>query len=604
MEPSVELNRRTAIKLGAALAAASAAGAALPAQTATPATQVLARTVGNPPLPPLGVIALNRLAFGPRPGDAKTSLEALNGFGADDDARLQNWVDDQLNPAGIADVECEGLLAAANLATLGKTLTQAWNDHYKNINGNYDIRIRPFEEARLAAFIRATASRRQLSEVLSDFWFNHFNVAGLDYGGISATFAHYVHQVIRPHILGNFRQMLEAVAKSPAMQFYLDNNSSQGSNFNENYARELCELHTLGAENYYGVRDPFNDPLPKIAFTLPAANLPIYDDAHWSGFTKPTQISEGYIDNDVYEIARCLTGWRVNDDRTWYEGITNTGEFQYFDGWHDRAQKLVLGVGFSPNSGSNMVDGLKALDLVAFHPRTANFICRKLVRRLVNDDPPQSLVESAAAVFIAHRTAPDQIKHVVRHIVLSTEFKTTWGQKAKRPFDLIISALRAANQPFTLNFGVENQMGNFFWTYQALGQPLFERRPPDGFSDKRESWLGTNTQVRAWTLINYIIEGFNWAFPNLKPDLLSQNNGNTPAAITDFWINRILGRPMHPTANRDILMGIMQGWTADPEWMGETPVYGPNAVMTSEAIANRLPRMVALLLMSPDFLYK
>lgn len=601
---SFELTRRTALKLGATLVAASAAGAALPAQAATPTAQILARTVGNPPLPPLAVIALNRLAFGPRPGDAKTSLDAFNGFGANDDARLQNWVDDQLNPAGIADTECDGLLATANLPTLSKTLVQTWADHYKNINGDYEIRIRPFEEARLAAFIRATASRRQLSEVLSDFWFNHFNVVGLDYGGISATSAHYVHQVIRPHVLGNFRQMLEAVAKSPAMQFYLDNNSSQGSNFNENYARELCELHTLGAENYYGVRDPFNDPLPKIAFTLPAANLPIYDDAHWNGFTKPTQISEGYIDNDVYEIARCLTGWRVNDDRTWYEGITNTGEFQYFDGWHDRAQKLVLGVGFSPNSGSNMVDGLKALDLLAFHPRTAYFICRKLVRRLVNDDPPQSLVESAAAVFIAQRTAPDQLKQVVRHIVLSTEFKTTWGQKAKRPFDLVTSALRATNKPFTLNFSVDDQMGSFFWTYQALGQPLFERRPPDGFSDKRESWIGTNTQVRSWTLINYIVEGFDWAFPNLKPNLVSQNSGNTPATITDFWINRILGRTMHPSANRDILMGIMQGWTADPEWMGETPVYGPNAVMTSEAITNRLPRMVALLLMSPDFLYK
>jgi uncharacterized protein (DUF1800 family) len=616
MALSTELTRRSALKMGTALVAASAVGAALPIQAASPAAPTLARTVGEPPLPHISVIALNRLAFGPRPGDAKTSLDAFMGFGADDEARLQNWLNDQLNPAGIVDTECDGLLAAANLTTLNKSLTQLWTDHYKNINGDYEIRIRPFEEARLATFIRATSSRRQLFEVLSDFWFNHFNVAGLDYGGISATFTHYLNQVIRPHVLGNFRQMLEAVAKAPAMLFYLDNNSSQGSNFNENYARELCELHGLGAENYYGVRDPFNNPLPKIPFTLPNTSLPVYDGSHWDGFTKPTQISEGYIDNDVYEIARCLTGWRVNDDRTWYEGITNTGTFQYYDGWHDRAQKLVMGVGFPPNSGSNTVDGLKALDLVAFHPRTAIFICRKLVRRLVSDDPPQSLVDSAAQVFRDNNTEPDQLKKVVEHIVLSTEFKTTWGQKAKRPFEVITSALRACNKPFTLNFGVENQMGSFFWTYQALGQPIFERRPPDGFPDKRESWIGTNTQVRTWSLVNYLLEGFDWAFPNLKPNLVSQNLGNTPAAITDFWLARILGRqnpnntsehigrPMHPPANRDILMGMMQGWTADPEWMGETPLYGPNDAMSSEAIANRLPRMVALLLMTPDFLYK
>jgi uncharacterized protein (DUF1800 family) len=469
-----------------------------------------------------------------------------------------------------------------------------WADHYKNFNNNYDIRIQPWLETRIATLIRATASRRQLFEVMADFWYNHFNVFAADYGGASATLPHYFFNVIRPHVFGNFRTLLEEVTRAPAMLFYLDNNSSQGANFNENFARELCELHTLGAENYLGVvEDPTT--VPKITF--PPDGQPV---------------AVGYVDNDVYEIARCLTGWRVNDDRTWLTGITNTGEFQYWSEWHDRANKFVLGRYYPPNRYLTPVDGQQALDLLAYHPRTATFICRKLCRRLIGDTPPQSIVDSAAALFQSARTAPDQLKQVVRHIALSNEFRTTWAQKAKRPFELFASALRACNKPFTLNSSTPNnasgykQLDSFFWTYNALGQPLFERRPPDGFPDVQAIWTGTNTQVRYWNLINNWIEGYDWAFPALKPDLAAQMPGtiNTPATITDFWISRVLGRPMHPAANRDLLMGMMQGWNANPTWKSVTPIYNPTQVMAGADITERLPRMVALLLMAPDVLWR
>src|SRR5262249_35482846 len=153
--------------------------------------------------------------------------------------------------------------------------------------GPLDV-TQPLRDVRDAAFIRAVYSQRQLNEVLADFWHNHFSVYAWDYSFASSTWASYDRDVIRGHMLGNFRQMLEAVATSPAMLYYLNNYVNQVAGTNENYGRELFELHTMGTENYAGVVDPFS--VPKIGGTA-------------------TQ----YCDNDVYETARCFTGWRVND---------------------------------------------------------------------------------------------------------------------------------------------------------------------------------------------------------------------------------------------------------------------------------------------------
>jgi hypothetical protein len=185
--------------------------------------------------------------------------------------------------------------------------------------------------------------------------------------------------------LGNFRALLGEVARSPAMLYYLNNSDSIASPANENYARELLELHTLGAGNYLNDR---------------------YDD--WKAVPGATEgLADGYLDLDVYEVARAFTGWSVGDGRWIAEGETapRTGRFHYVARWHDPYQKRILGREFPPNRGP-LQDGEEVLDILAAHPGTARFVCSKIARRLLSDDPPAALVEQMADRFLATRNAP------------------------------------------------------------------------------------------------------------------------------------------------------------------------------------------------------
>jgi uncharacterized protein (DUF1800 family) len=506
---------------------------------------------GDPPQAPLSVIVLNRLAFGARPGD----FAAFNALGANDDARLTVWVDSQLNPGSINDTNCNNILAAAGFTTLNKTLPQLWADHYRGSQN----RTQPLSDVRAATFLRAVHSNRQLFEVLVDFWHNHFNVFAWDYSYASATWVHYDRDVIRANALGNFRTMLQHVAGSPAMLYYLDNYINQVAGFNENYARESFELHTLGAENYLGVvADPFT--IPK----------------------DPNGIAIGYCDNDVYEAARSFTGWRVNNGNSGAPG--DDGTFYYHAPWHDKANKLVLGQ-YLPANQADMKDGNDVLDLLAYHPGTARHIARKLCRRLIADDPPQTIVDAAAAVFVANKLAPDQIKQVVRTICLSAEFKAAWGQKVKRPFEVAAGILRASNAAF-------NTADNtFFYYYEGAGQALFSRRSPDGYPDKKSDWSNTTALMQRWRFANILVQDY---LGSASVDTLSQMPGalTTPNQIVDFWINRLLGRPMDTAANREAVLDfIAQG-------------RGPNNAMPADEIADRLPHMVALILMAPEFQWR
>lgn len=509
------------------------------------------RVADTPPLPSLGVIALNRLAYGPRPGALDFDTWAT--LGGTEATRLEAFVEQQLAPEAIDDSACEARVTALGLTTLSKTLAQLWTDHHLGGNGNYSLYIQPATETRAATLVRAVYSQRQLAQVLTEFWHNHFSVYAWE-GYPGATWAHYDRDVIRPHILGNFRQLLQAVAQSPAMLYYLDNYLSQGAGFNENYARELFELHTLGAENYLGVRDPFS--VPK-------------DNAG---------VAVGYVDNDVYDAARCLTGWRVNDGMA--SAPSNDGSFLLHAPWHDRANKLVLGKYFKADQTAEQ-DGNALLDLVATHPGTARFICRKLCRRLVSDNPPEALVTVAAQVFLQNTAAADQLKRVVRVIALSAEFRATWGEKIKRPFEAAISALRVLNAEFT-------PKDAFFWGYDSMGQPLFSRRPPDGYPDVRASWLNTSSMLNRWNFYNHCLEN---DLDGLTTNVLAQTppTVRSPNALADFWISRVLGRALSPAENR----------TAIEEFIaqGRNPAYD----LTTDQITERLPRMVALILLSPDF---
>jgi uncharacterized protein (DUF1800 family) len=238
MTPLAQPGRRTLLQNASLLAAATAlttlvAPAVVDAQTApdagaTPAMRsprhtIAAANANAPELPPLAVIALNRIAFGPRPGE----IDAFNALGATPEAALTAYVDQQLNPAAIDDSACDAILANYQFQTLNKPLAQLWTEHQKNPLTGED-RNAPVRETEKATLLKAVYSKRQLQEVLADFWFNHFNINGWDFWSQSV-FVHYDRDVLRANMLGNFRQMLEAVAQSPAMLYYLDNQSNSAA---------------------------------------------------------------------------------------------------------------------------------------------------------------------------------------------------------------------------------------------------------------------------------------------------------------------------------------------------------------------------------------
>lgn len=501
---------------------------------------------GPAALPSLGVIVLNRLAFGPRPGE----LAAFNALGSTDDARITAWVDQQLDPASIDDTQCDDVLAAQGFTTLGKSLAQLWKDHQIDRIGSRNL---PFIEAESAAWLRAVYSKRQLNEMLADFWHNHFNIYGR-MSVVESTFVHWDRDVIRANMLGNFRQMLEAVATAPAMLYFLDNYINSRSGPNENWARELFELHTLGAENYLGPGRQMD--------------VPGYDQG----------LPVGYVDDDVYEATRCFTGWRINNSNS----LGNTGEFYFDESWHDRFQKTVLGRYIPPDQEA-MQDGRNVLDTLAAHPGTGRYIARKLCTRFISDTPPEDLIQQAAALFTAQKDAPDQLKQVVRLIFLSDAFRTTWGGKIKRPFEAVAGALRAVNATFV-------RSSSFGGTYDDMGQELFLWPAPNGYPDVKGAWAGTVPMVYRWRLFNNLMEN---TITDLSVDLAAQTPATmrTPNALADFWINRILGRPMDGAGRDQIVELLARGRNADFD-------------LTEDQFTERLNRAVAVILMSPDFQWR
>jgi uncharacterized protein (DUF1800 family) len=515
--------------------------------------------VTAPDLPSPEVIALNRIAFGPRPGD----LAALTALGSSSAERIQRYVDRQLDPSALDDSACDAIIAAQNFTTLGKSRLQLWQDHVSAEGISWEERSRPATETVQATFLRAVHSERQLGEVLADFWHNHFNVYGWD-SWSAGTWVHYDRDVIRSNMLGNFRQMLGAVAKSAAMLYYLDNVSNTSAGPNENYARELFELHTLGAENYFGVASIVG---PDGSYRHPA---PLGTDG------RPAK----YVDEDVYAATQCFTGWRIDP---------STGEFQFVDAAHAKYAKIVLAQTIP--SGGGQQDGETVLDILANHPGTARYISRKLCRRLLADDPPESIVQAAADVFYSQRSAPDQLKQVVRTILLSAEFSATWGQKIKRPFDYVVSLLRATNANYTWS-------NDFRWRYEPMGQAMFSWRPPDGYPDRKEDWSNTMPMLQRWRICNWLID--SWKIggdgedkDNRRIDCRSQmpTTITTPIAIADFWARRILERDLPPDERQSIIDFMAAG-------------RNPEGSLPANQIDERLRFMVSLILMAPSFQWR
>lgn len=293
-----------------------------------------------------------------------------------------------------------------------------------------------------AKLVRAVYSNRQLAEELDDFWFNHFNVF-YNKGADRIMIPEYEREAIRPHVLGKFRDLLEATAKSPAMLFYLDNFQSVGVDsvantrarkkrgLNENYGRELMELHTLGVDG-------------------------------------------GYTQKDVIEVARCFTGWTI---RRPGQG----GGFFYNDRMHDKGAKVVLGVTIP--AGGGIEDGEKVLDILAFSPATAHHISLELAQRFVADNPPPQLVDHMAATFL--KTGGD-IREVMRAMLNSREF---WSQgayqaKVKTPLEMVASAVRALDANVDDAFALSNQVGQ-------LGEPLYRKQEPTGYANVNSEWVNS-----------------------------------------------------------------------------------------------------------------
>jgi uncharacterized protein (DUF1800 family) len=520
---------------------------------------------------PFAVRALNHLTF----GATAASIAEFNALGANDTARLTAFVDQQLNPAAINDSALDTRLANAGYTTLGKSLTQLWADHILP-DPVYDVRMRPAWEAQRSALVRAVHSKRQLQEVAAGFWHNHFNVMGTDYDS-GPVFVHYQRDVIRANALGNFRAMLEAVAQSTSMMYYLDNASNTRAGPNENFARELLELHTFGAENYLGFMDPFQVP--------PCPEDPTYPI--------------GYTDVDVYETSSAFTGWSVKDGH-WQFPTEDDGTFVYRSTWHDSGPKFVLGKFLNPEQPS-MKDGRDILDRLASHPRVAKFICKKLIRRFVSDTPDQALIDSAAAIFRQNWQSPNQIALTLRHIFLSNAFINSWGMKNRRPFELIAAALRTLGTDWTPRIG-DAKTDEMFWRMGFTGNSPYEWPAPNGYPDKGVAWSGSNSYAMSWKLLNWITEtSDNSVFMAPIVDLTRSNVSSwTSNNLVDYWCQRILGY-IPAAARRQTLVAFMAQNGTATDVIADTDTW---AATNTKAHYNqqRLRSMVALILMSPEFM--
>jgi uncharacterized protein (DUF1800 family) len=415
------------------------------------------------------VHTLNRITFGATAGD----VERVRAIGID------RYIDQQLHPERIDDSAMrQRLQPLVTLTMSSRQLAEQYEQpllearRQRKESGDDPAPAQKMVQRQANGvlvelsqqkILRAVYGERQLEEVLTDFWFNHFNVDARK-GPERFLLTEYERDVIRPHVFGKFRDLLGATAKSPAMLFYLDNwisvdpnatalinrpqpQQSQRRGLNENYARELMELHTLGVDG-------------------------------------------GYTQKDVTEVARAFTGWSIDRPR-------DGGAFRFQPRLHDRGKKVVLGHTIEAGGGES--DGEQVLDILAKHRSTSTFIATKLVRRFVSDMPPATLVDRVAARF---RDTGGDLREVVRTILSSKEFRSTdtMNAKAKTPFEFLVSALRTAGTDI-------RDARPYVRTMQELGMPLYQCQPPTGYADTADAWINTGALVARMNVATRIAAG-------------------------------------------------------------------------------------------------
>lgn len=484
--------------------------------------------IANPPLPSAPVVSLpaldedgaahllNRAAFGPSPAE----LAAVQSMGA------SAWLAAQLTPgedpalearlAGFPTLKLSVGEALEQYPPLKKRLDELGlsKEDLADEDGKEKLRelrkdmkdelpkqlIIELTQARL---LRAIESRRQLEEVLVDFWFNHFNVSA-EKNRTRWMVTSYERDAIRPHVLGKFRELLGATAKHPAMLWYLDNWQSVRDGFeprrrrngknmptglNENYARELLELHTLG-------------------------------------------VDAGYTQNDVHEAARALTGWSVE--------LKRGGTFAFHAQAHDSGPKQIFGL--SLEAGGGQSDGERLLDALARHPATAHHLARKLCMRFVNDDPPPELVERIAQVFLS---TDGDLRATVQAIFESPEFWSARGTKTKTPLEFVASAVRAVGS-------LDQVQQPLARALETLGAPLYRCAPPTGYAEQASAWVSAGALVSrinfGLALAGGRVKGVRVRLPTRGEDaertidsVAAQVLGRAPSAQTRATLLKALG---------------------------------------------------------------
>ncbi len=474
---------------------------------------------------------LNRIGFGAGPGD----IERVRHMG------LATYVDQQLHPERLPDSGMTARLASLETLTkstreladeyfvpalrakveakreAGKQAPQGEEGKPARTPEQMEAMRRQrevVEELSQQKILKAAFSDRQLEEVMVDFWFNHFNVfAGK--GATQVYLTEFERDAIRPHVFGKFHDLLEATAKSPAMLFYLDNWQSADPNapdqrenmrnrrgpfgrpfgrtsrpvtdqqnaqrrkrgLNENYGRELMELHTLGVDG-------------------------------------------GYTQQDVVAVARCFTGWTIAAPR-------QGGGFRFEPRMHDRGEKIVLGQKIQ--AGGEQQDGERVLDILAKHPSTARFISTKLVRRFVADTPPASLVDRAARRFT--ETGGD-IREVLRTILTSPEFfaADAYRAKIKTPFEFVVSAVRATGSDVT-------DARPLVQAVRQLGMPLYYCQPPTGYADRADAWVNTGALLNR---MNFALGLVGGRMRGVEPSANNPVPRDSTGAAREYLVTNVL----------------------------------------------------------------
>jgi len=455
--------------------------------------------------PALRAHVLSRIGYGP---DA-WSMTRIQTLG------IVGYIQEQLSPATIDDSAVDAALASA-YPSLAMSFAQLRASYPQNGNPGLNQVRRELQHAK---FLRAIAARRQLQEVLVDVFMNHLNVDAASSARTKWDINPYDRLVIRPHVLGRFADLLLASARSPAMGDYLDNRRSRVDGLNENYGRELLELHT------YGVDGPYDE-------------------------------------TDVVEVARCFTGWR--------EDYTQPDGFAFTAAWHDQGSKTLFGGTLQIPANGGEQDGITVINHLAVQPATATFVSQKLVRRFVNETPPEALVTAAANRFLS--TGGD-LRAVMETILLSPEFlhQTQHRRaKVKRPHHVLASVARALGaDPLQVNLPELRRNA------ESLGEAVYEAAPPTGYPDTSGFWASPGTIV---TRLNEIerrargLDGFVFTYPV---------SGGTAEEVTDALIALLIPGGVSTTTRVQTIAFVQSVPLGDPD---------------------RVAQAAAVLLSAPEFL--